>query len=135
MQYISGLYALNLPCNLNTTGDWHPSSLKWDKITLLDSTKSIFKDYGIEQNRSIPEHSEQYNVANHIRAILDLLNQKQFSLISNFNKDFICNDNYTSEIFHQVKLLLPDNEINNFMHKTYGREWRIWIGEQNMEKY
>ena len=23
MQYITGLYALNIPCKLNTSGDWH----------------------------------------------------------------------------------------------------------------
>ena len=134
MKYISGLYALNLPCKLYTTGDWHTSSLDWDNIILYDTETSVFRDYGIETDRSIPDHDKMYNIANHIRAILDLISEKKFDLISNFRNDFICNDIYTEEIFSQVKKLLPDVAINDFMNKNYGRTWRKWIGEKSMAK-
>lgn len=134
MLYISGLHALNLPCALDTTGDWHTSALNWKNIKFVNSENSIFGDYGIEQDKIVPEHEGTYNVANHIRAILDLISKKRFDLVSNFNNDFICNDVYTNEIFEKVALLLPDNEIYNFMYKTYGRIWKKWIGEYNTEK-
>ena len=119
MNYITGIHALNLPCSLETTGDWHTSALKWDDMIIKDSEKSIFKDYGIEIKKNIPEHNGFYNVANHIRAILDLLELEKFDYISNFKEDYICNDNYTEEIFKQVLKLLPNNNIYDFMHKTY----------------
>ena len=134
MEYLTGQFALNLPCSLKTCGDWHTSALNWNHITFKDSDLSTFGDYGIETNKNIPEHTEKYNVANHIRAILDLMVEKRFDLISNFNDDFICNDSYTTEIFQKVSELLPDEDIERFMHKTYGRRWRKWIGEKNMAK-
>lgn len=134
MFYLTSLHALNLPCLLDTCGDWHTSALDWHKLHLKNSEDSIFGDYGIEANKVIPEHNERYNVANHIRAILDLLAEKKFSLISNFRDDFICNDSYTQEIFEKVYKLLPNDDIDAFMRKTYGRRWRHWIGEKRTEK-
>lgn len=29
MKYLSGIFALNLMCNLNTFGDWHTSAIDW----------------------------------------------------------------------------------------------------------
>jgi len=52
MLYVSGVYALNLPCKLDLQGDWHMSALDWKKITFLNSADSIYKDYGIEQSYS-----------------------------------------------------------------------------------
>lgn len=46
MRYISGFYALNIPCSLYTTGDWHQSCLDWNKVVFLESEKSIFGDWG-----------------------------------------------------------------------------------------
>jgi hypothetical protein len=42
----------------------------------MDSEGSEFRDYGIEQNKIITENTGTYNVANHIRALLDLLAQE-----------------------------------------------------------
>lgn len=133
MMYLTNLHALNLPCSLDTCGDWHTSALDWSKLSLKNSENSIYGDYGIEFNKAVPEHSERYNVANHIRAILDLISERKFSLISNFKDDFICNDTYTQEIFDKVYELLPSHDIDTFMRKTYGRRWRKWIGEKNTE--
>lgn len=132
MEYITGQFALNLPCSLKTTGDWHTSAMNWGKVYTYDSENSIFKDYGIELNKPIPEHDKRYNVANHIRAILDLLAEKKFYLITNFRDDYICNELYTTEIFEKTVLLLPDKELFDFMYKTYGKEWKRWTGKHNI---
>ena len=69
MLYLSGVHALNIENTLNTCGDWHTSALDWSSIKLEESSNSIFGDWGIEMNKSIPEHTELYNVADDLRAI------------------------------------------------------------------
>ena len=126
MKYISGQHALNLSCSLLTCGDWHRSALQWENLHLKESNNSIFKDYGIETNKTVPEHTEKYNVANHIRALLDLLEDGNFSLAQGMNKDFICNDSYTEEVFNQVSKLKNFShwdKIDQFMGKEYFAEW------------
>lgn len=126
MLYLSGVHALNIPCALDTCGDWHQSALQWQDLRLLESKDSIYEDYGIEQNKRIPEHTELYNVANHIRALLDLLVQGNFAVTQGMRDEFICNDNYTEEIFDKVRLLADMthwNEIDSFMEKEYLTQW------------
>lgn len=126
MLYLSGIHALNLPCALLTCGDWHMSGINWNSIVLLDSDKSIFYDYGIEQNKIIPENTGTFNVANHIRALLDLLAQGKYSVAQGMNEDFICNDLYTEEIFQKVSLMKNlENwpEIDRFMGHEYYSKW------------
>lgn len=126
MKYISLIHALNLPCELETCGDWHTSAIQWNKPNILESDDSIFKDYGIEKNKTIPEHKKKYNVANHIRAILDLLYIGNFTVAEGMNKDFICNSKYDKEIFTQViKMvnLANWNQIDRFMTKEYLGKW------------
>ena len=53
MLYISYMHALNIPCKLETSGDWHWGAYKWKNFKLLESQNSIFKDYGIEKNKEI----------------------------------------------------------------------------------
>ena len=105
MKYITGIHALNLPCNLLTCGDWHCSALRWKNITVRDTENSFFKEYGIEHGKRIPEHDGTYAVANHIRALLDLLEMGKFSVAQGMNNDFICNDDYNEEIFEKVTRL------------------------------
>lgn len=95
MLYITGQHALNIPCSLLTCGDWHQSGIQWKHPFFRESADSVFAEYGIEQNIPIPEHTAKYNVANHIRALLDLLELGKFSLAQGMNKDFICNDAYS----------------------------------------
>lgn len=126
MKYVSLIHALNLPCELQTCGDWHCSALQWEHPNILDTNDSIFGDYGIEMNRKIPEHSEKYNVANHIRAILDLLYVGNFTVAQGMNKDFISNPDYDKEIFDNVSKMrfLPHWEkIDRFMTKEYLGKW------------
>lgn len=126
MLYLSGVHALNIPCELDTCGDWHQSGIQWQNLKLHDSNNSIFGDYGIERNKTIPEHSELYNVANHIRALLDLLEQGNFAAAQGMRDDFICNDEYTEEIFNKVgrlKDMVNWNAIDCFMGKEYLTQW------------
>ena len=135
MMYITGQQALNLPCGLLTCGDWHMSALQWRDLNFRNSEKSIFADYGIEFNKAVPEHKERYNVANHIRALLDLLELKKFTVAQGMNKDFICNDDYDEEIFGKVLLLRNTEQwesIDNFMGKEYMRKWLNYKQSQNL---
>ena len=129
MLYVSGVYALNLPCKLDLQGDWHMSALDWNKVTFLNSADSIYKDYGIEQSYS-NSLVNLYNVnkANYIRACLDLLEQGKFSLLNTFMHKWLDTDDkkLLSEIFSQVsKLSTSDkwSEIDDFMCHEYMMKW------------
>ena len=120
------MQALNLNCKLITCGDWHQSSINWSKLKFFDSETNIYKDYGIEINNEIPCNPGNYYAANHIRALLDLIVQGNFALAQGMNKDFICNDIYTEEIFKKIIELrnLPNwSDIDAFIGKEYYRKW------------
>ena len=124
--YLTGQQALNLPCSLETCGDWHGSALQWRRLHLRSSERSVFADYGIETGVSVPEHTKKYNVANHIRALLDLLEEGKFSVAQGMNRDYICNDRYTQEVFGNVVRLrgLPHwDGIDRFMGREYLGKW------------
>ena len=126
MMYITGKFALNLECSLETCGDWHTSALDWSKLTLHDSDKSIFKDYGIEKCSKVPEHEGTFYIANTLRALLDLLEQNKLWDAEGAKEDFICNDKYTYEFFNKVLMLKQIKhweDINNFMKKEYKMQW------------
>ena len=126
MKYVTGQHALNLTCALFTCGDWRQSAIQWHSPLFRDCEDSVFGDYGIEQEKPIPGHAENYRVANHIRALLDLLELGRFSLAQGMNKDFICNDDYTEDIFRQVTKLKDSSlwhDIDRFMGKEYCAEW------------
>ncbi len=134
MKYISGIHALNIPCSLKTMGDWHASALRWDNPCQYDTEESIFKEYGIEYNKKIPEHEELYPVANHIRACLDLIDKGKFGYAQGMNKDYISNKTLNQIIFSKV-LLLRNNknweEIKNFMNKEFTMEWIRFLKQYN----
>ena len=126
VEYITGIFALNLPCALNTCGDWHQSGLNWSDLKTTNTKTRFFGDYGIEPNHIIPEHDGTYHVANTIRALLDLLEDGNFALAQGMNEDFICNEKYTPEVFMMVSKMcsLPNwNQIDAFMGKEYKTQW------------
>jgi len=126
LRYITGIHALNLPCSLLTCGDWHCSALKWESITYRDTNDSAFGEWGIEHCAVVPEHHGIHAIANHVRALLDLLEMGNFSAAQGMNQDFICNDDYNDEIFDKVTLLmnLPHwREIDAFMGREYCGKW------------
>ncbi len=133
MKYLTGIHALNLNCSLDTCGDWHTSSLKWENLTLRDSEKMFYKDYGIEPPVHIPNHTEKYFVANHIRALLDLIEEGNFTVAQGMNEEFICNPLYDEEIFFMVYKLYNNinwDKINGFMKKEYKTKWLKWLKER-----
>ena len=126
MEYITGIHALNLNCSLLTCGDWHQSGIQWLRPNTGDTQTSIFGMYGIEGGVTIPGHEGTYYAANHIRALLDLLEQGSYSLARGMNKDYICNDDYTEEIFEKVSMMRKLShwpEIDRFMGKEYMAKW------------
>lgn len=137
MLYISGIHALNIENSLNTCGDWHCSSLNWGNVVLHDSDKSRFKDWGIEYNKHIPESKNLYNVANDLRAILDLLeDEKNLGYLKGFYNDFICTDEYNSVFFEKVYMLkkLPHwGKIDSLMSREFLWEWDKFKKERDYE--
>lgn len=126
MKYITGIHGLNIPCSLETCGDWHQSGIQWKKATIWESEGSILDEYGIELGKKIPEHEELYPVANHIRSLLDLLIDAKFGYAQGMNEDFICVDKYDEEIFQKVLLLRTLshwNDIDYFMCYEYRKKW------------
>lgn len=126
MKYITGVQALNLPCKLNTTGDWHSQWIHWEPLEFAESDDSFFGDYGIELPKQVPFHSKPYFVANHIRALLDLLYGQKFSNTQGMKNDYIGNDEYTNEIFEKVYSMHVLNiwpQIDRFMEKEYKMQW------------
>lgn len=96
---------------------------------MRESEGSFFGDYGIECGRVIPEHEGLYNVANTIRACLDLLYERNFPTAQGMRHDFICNDKYDGEIFELVSRMrgLPYwEDIDRFMEREYRMKWRSY---------
>ena len=134
MQYLTGVHALNTSCSLNTCGDWHTSSLYWNRPMMAESEGSFFGDYGIEKNRKIPEYAGMVNVANHIRACLDLLYLGKYALVQDMRDGFIVTDEYDSEIFEKVcsmRVLQNWDQINQFMHREYKMAWINYLEKEN----
>ena len=90
-RYITGIYALNVQAPERTSGDWH-DVFHWQdgrgrprQVTLAGDaeidTTPIYGDLGIYEGRDrlvargleVPADMEQVYLANHFRAILDLL--------------------------------------------------------------
>ena len=134
MKYITGIHALNLSCSLETCGDWHTSALKWEKISFKESDESLFGDWGIEKYRIIPNSKEKYYVANHIRALLDLIDDGKFTVAQGMREDYVCAEKYTAEIFNLVWRLRENKNwtnIESFMKKEYRLDWIKFEGENN----
>ena len=126
MQYLTGVHALNIDCGLDTCGDWHQSALKWQNLTIRDASESVFGTWGIEEEKAIPNNTENFAVANHIRALLDLIAEGNFAAAQGMKDDFICNDDYTQTIFEKVLLLKGSSlwkDIDAFMAKEYRMQW------------
>ena len=63
----------------------------------------LFKDWEIEPDHKIPDHpNKTYYVANHIRALLDLLELGNFTVAQGMKDDFICTDEYDEILFKKL---------------------------------
>ena len=126
MVYITGVHALNLKCSLDTCGDWHQSSLNWINPPLRESSASIFGGYGIECNKLIPYNHDLFNVANHIRAILDMLSEGNLSYLRGMRNDFIGESQHVDEMLSLITKLKHTshwNKIDSLMRKEYMLKW------------
>lgn len=132
MEYLTKIYALNLENKLDTDGDWHFSALDWSpkniQQQLHESEKSIYGDYGIEVNQKIPGYSDnqRFNIANHIRSLLDMIVDKEFNQAQGMREHFIDNEKYTREILEQVyklRCLVYWKRVDAFMLREYGLTW------------
>ena len=134
VRYITEIHALNLECSLDTDGDWHHSSVDWNKPFIRRSWESVLGDFGIEWNENVPSINTGFYVADHIRACLDLIDAGKFSLVQGMRRDYINNDLYDEIIFEQAyKFRFHPNwrEIYVFLHKEYGKRWRLWMHSKN----
>lgn len=130
MKYITGTTAFCIPCDLNSPCKWNATKKDFENITLAESDDSVLKDYGIETDKIIPYHPDEelYNVANHVRAYLDLLLNGDYETLASIE----CSPDVRFEMFKQVRRLLARNDIptvayigiDNFMQETYGSLWR-----------
>lgn len=72
--------------------------------------------------------------SNHIKALLDLVSEGNFGYAQGMNKDFICNNKYTEEVFSKLLLLRTSHmweKIQGFIGKEYGVAWLRFL--QNHE--
>jgi hypothetical protein len=90
-RYITGIYALNIPAPEGTTGDWHDvfywrQGIDRPRTILLGGgdevdTNAVYGDLGVYEGRAqlvakgltVPVGVTEVYVANHFRAILDLV--------------------------------------------------------------
>lgn len=138
MRYITGVQALNLPCRLNTAGDWHASQIRWEPLRFAESDGSFFGDYGIERGKKVPLHEGTFAAADHIRAVLDLLLAENFLNAQGMKKDYIGTDEYTEEIFGkvwQMRRLPIWRAVDRFMEKEYRMEWVRFRASQGAGLY
>lgn len=126
MRYITGIHALNIPCRLDTCGDWHWGALQWKNIQYGETETSIFGDTGIEEGKEIPNNAGRYAVADHVRACLDLIERGDFANAQGMRDAYISNNKYTEMIFHNVYKLKDRADwkrISDFMGREYRMQW------------
>ena len=144
--YITGLYVLNVQAPEGTSGDWH-DVFHWQdgysrprQVTLSGSTEinttPIYGDLGVYEGKdqllamglALPETQQVY-LANHTRAILDLLYRsltrwgRVFNL-SGATTDWL--DTYEQGIF----LLEQANRMKSHFPEPAQAELRRWIDDE-----
>lgn len=118
MKYITGIHALNIPCNLNTSGDWHRGTLDWGNPWIRESEDSIYRSWGIYED-------DGRMVADHLRAVLDMLEcQKDLVLLHSFHSDYISNyeyDEILNEQLSKLKTLAHWREMEELVKRNMHR--------------
>lgn len=129
MRYITDIHALNLPCSLGTTGDWHRFAIQWEHPCTLDSDELPWGTWGIEidSDVSVPQDSAtHHNIANHVRAIADMIARRRFTLAQGACEDYLDGHDYDAEISQHIAMLEGIDgwdEINAFMVAEFGSAW------------
>lgn len=117
MQFITGLHALQCPCTLNTPGDTRHASVDWTYPALADTETAFFGDYGVETDKEVARLSGTRNVANHLRAVLDLLYEGKFKDLAGLFHSVLFRE---AEVNRMVKI-----ELRAFLAKLHPEE--LWF--------
>lgn len=128
MEYVTGTYALNKPCSLETPGDWHSSQLNWSNPPLSKSEESCFGMWGIEM------HEGEFPRANHIRAVADLIELGHYGSAEQALVFLDENPEYIEQLFCLVAKLIeryPERgpRISQYMGKEFSMMWLRYLRE------
>lgn len=131
MKYITGIIALGTECRLESKGIWNVRKkdfLNEDNMKLIESDDTPFKDWGIEKDKIINYHEfALYNVANHVRAYIDMLYFGKFEEAKGLFAEAIDNAKCRSDIFMLIygktRHLAEFTEIDEFMTEEFGNAW------------
>ena len=137
MEYVTGIYALNIPCQLETDGDWHAPALDWNNPRIKESDESLFGQWGIEYDPQPNYGNITMPVANHIRACLDLIEEGCFGSVQGMRDNFISNEAYTPLILETILLLRNNSlwsEIDAFIGKEYLCDWLDYKESKNHDR-
>ena len=124
MRYVSGLPALNLGDRSVTPGDWHHSSMDWERPFMLDTSASPYGYWGIG-DEPVPGHGPM-PVANHIRACLDMIVLGCFGDVQGMREYFLANPATDGVVMRQVWKLRGSRNwpsIDAFMGREYSTRW------------
>ncbi len=139
MEYITDIHALNLECDLGTTGDWHASAIRWEHPRTLDTGETPWGDWGIEvdSDRWVPGNPGRHNIANHVRALCDMVYLGRLSNAQGMSEVFLDGDEYDEDIFEHIYMLRETPRwaaVNEFMGREYGRKWVSYRREKEHER-
>ena len=139
MRYVTGIIALGTECELNTPGLWNiPKEVFIDEKMCknVESDESPFKDWGIEQNKIIKYREFcLFNVANHVRAYVDMLYDGKFDELKDVFFEAINDSKSRQDIFMLVygklRHLAQFKKINEFMEQEFGNAWLSYMDAIN----
>lgn len=139
MRYVTGIIALGTECELNTPGLWNiPKETFIDEKMCknVESDESPFKDWGIEQNKIIKYREFcLFNVANHVRAYVDMLYDGKFDELKDVFFEAINDSKSRQDIFMLVygklRHLAQFKKINEFMEQEFGNAWLSYMDAIN----
>lgn len=139
MKYITGIIAMGTECSLNTPGLWNiPKEMYLDDevFKTVESDDSPFKDWGIETNKLVKYREFcLYNVANHVRAYVDMLYDGKFEELKDLFFEAINDSKSRKDIFMLVygklRHLAQFKKINEFMEEEFGNAWLSYIDSVN----
>lgn len=135
MRYITGILAFGVQCERNSTGKWNLTKSEFLDEKLMELKESDdypFKDYGIEENKLIPYHDIcTYNVADHVRAYVDMIYEKRFDeLVGLFYEcivDMKCRGDIFMLVYGKLRHLAGFQKVNQFMTEEFGNAWLSYI--------
>lgn len=140
MLYITGMHALTTECRLGTSGSSKTCSVSWDDIDIRESDDSPLGDEGIERDVNIPSLNEDFNKADHIRAIADLLDSGRYALAATMREDYLDGDlSFCRTLFAMVwrlKAVKSDFEwsgISRVMEKEYMLHWLAYLERKGIK--